>query len=140
MGWGGWYQIIKIEENFISKSGFKNCFRFYRPKFHQDQFTSSRVTVFFLEKSHIFGKYFQFFFLVFFGSYGDMSHILCNLRNQNHKDLSGAHFFFRFGSSRMWWGEAIPFGVGGTIGWAQSGRGNQYFFVFRGVPLIVRIF
>ena len=97
-GGGGLYQIIKIEENFISKGGFEKFFKFYRPNF-------IKIGTLVQELQHFFEKNTTFLQIFskseFFGFRGDMSHILHTLRDQNHKDLSGAHFGFKFGSSRM---------------------------------------
>ena len=96
-GGGGWHQIIKIEENFISKGGCEKFFRFYRPNF-------IKIGTLLQELQHFFWKITTFLQIFskseFFGFYGDMSRILYTLKDQNHKDLSGAHFGFKFGSSR----------------------------------------
>ena len=99
-GWG-WHQIIKIEENIISKGGFEKFFKFYRPNF-------IKIGTLVQEVQHFFEKIATFLQIFskseFFGFYGDMSHILYTFRDQNHKDLSGALFSFKFGSSRtQWW-------------------------------------
>ena len=96
-GGGGWHQIIKIEENFISKGGFEKFFRFYRPNF-------IKIGTLVQELQHFFEKIATFLQIFskseFFGFYGDMSRILYTFRYQNHKHLSGALFSFKFGSSR----------------------------------------
>ena len=85
LGGGGWHQIIKIEENFISKGGFEKCFKFYRQNF-------IKIGSLVQELQHFFGKIATFLQIFskseFFGFYGDMSHILYTFRYQNHVDLS----------------------------------------------------
>ena len=94
---GGSHQIIKIEENIISKGGFEKFFKFYRPNF-------INIGTLVQELQHFFEKIATFLQIFlkseFFGFYGDMSRILYTLKDQNHKDLSGAHFGFKFGGSR----------------------------------------
>ena len=84
LGGGGWHQIIKIEENFISKGGFEKCFKFYRPNF-------IKIGKLVQELQHFFEKIATFLQIFskseFFGFYGDMSHILYTFKCKNHMDL-----------------------------------------------------
>ena len=96
-GGGGWHQIIKIEENFISKGGFEKCFKFYRQNF-------IKIGSLVQELQHFFGQIATFLQIFskseFFGFCNNVHCIQYTLRYQNHVDLSRAYFVFKFGGSR----------------------------------------